>query len=283
LEWRGKDPAMTDDFGNIRVTTEYGKTVGWRIMKGRDFSSQLLTDSTALVLNEAAVKYMGLKNPIGEIVRFAKKDHHVIGVIRDMVMDSPYDPAKQTIFYITHEDFSYVIIRIDPYNSMHDALKKIEAVCKFYSPSVPFSYKFADEEYARKFSNEEQIGKLASFFAVLAIFISCLGLFGMAMFMAEQRIKEIGVRKVLGATVFNLWALLSKDFVLLVSISLVIAIPLSYYFMNGWLQHYDYRSSIPWWAFAATAFGAISITLLTVSYQSIRAAMMNPVKSLKSE
>jgi putative ABC transport system permease protein len=283
LEWRGKDPAMTDDFGNIRVTTEYGKTVGWQIMKGRDFSSQLLTDSTALVLNEAAVKYMGLKNPIGEIVRFAKKDHHVIGVIRDMVMDSPYDPAKQTIFYITHEDFSYVIIRIDPYNSMHDALKKIEAVCKFYSPSVPFSYKFADEEYARKFSNEEQIGKLASFFAVLAIFISCLGLFGMAMFMAEQRIKEIGVRKVLGATVFNLWALLSKDFVLLVSISLVVAIPLSYYFMNGWLQHYDYRSSIPWWAFAATAFGAISITLLTVSYQSIRAAMMNPVKSLKSE
>ena len=283
LEWKGKDPAMTDDFGNIRVTTEYGKTVGWQIIEGRDFSSQLATDSTALILNEAAVKYMGLKNPIGETVRFAKKDHHVIGVIRNMVMDSPYDPAKQAIYYITPADFSYVIIRINPNISMHDALKKIESVCKVYNPSVPFSYKFADEEYARKFRGEERIGKLASFFAALAIFISCLGLFGMATFMAEQRIKEIGVRKVLGATVLNLWALLSREFVLLVSISLVIAIPLSYYFMNNWLQHYEYRSSIPWWAFAATGIGAIFITLLTVSFQSIKAAMMNPTKSLKTE
>lgn len=283
LEWKGKDPAMTDDFGNIRVTTEYGKTVGWQIMEGRDFSSQLATDSSALILNEAAVKYMGLKNPVGETIRFAKKDHHVIGVVRNMVMDSPYDPAKQAIYYITHEDFSYVIIRINPNASMHDALKKVESICKVYSPSVPFSYKFADEEYARKFSGEERIGKLATFFAALAIFISCLGLFGMATFMAEQRIREIGVRKVLGATVLNLWALLSRDFVMLVSISLVIAIPLSYYFMNNWLQHYEYRSSMPWWAFAATALGAIFITLATVSFQSIRAAMMNPTKSLKTE
>ena len=216
---------MTDDFGNIRVTTDYGKTVGWQFVDGRDFSNQYLTDSSALIINEAAVKYMGLKNPVGENIRVGRKDYHVIGVVKDMVMRSPYEPAKQTIYYITHEDFSYVIIRLNPHISAHEAIQKIEAVCKTYSPSVPFSFQFADEAYAKKFSDEERIGKLASLFAILAIFISCLGLFGMATFTAEQRIKEIGVRKVLGASVFSLWRLLSKDFIILVIISLLIATP----------------------------------------------------------
>jgi ABC-type antimicrobial peptide transport system permease subunit len=283
LVWKGKDPAMTDDFANIRVTSEYGKAVGWQIIDGRDFSSQLLTDSSALIINEAAVKYMGLKNPVGENIRVGKKNLRVIGVSKDMVMSSPYEPVKQAIFYITPEDFNYVIIRMNPNTSTRDALKKIETVCKIFSPSIPFSYKFADEEYAKKFSEEERIGKLAGFFAILAIFISCLGLFGMATFMAEQRIKEIGVRKVLGASVFNLWRLLSKDFVVLVIISLIIAIPLSYSFFNNWLQHYEYRTTIPWWVFAATGAGAILITLVTVSFQSIKAAVSNPVNSLRSE
>ena len=283
LQWKGKDPAMTDDFGNIRVTTDYGKTVGWQFIEGRDFSNQYLTDSSALIINEAAVKYMGLKNPVGENIRVGRKDYHVIGVVKDMVMNSPYEPAKQTIYYITHEDFSYVIIRINPNISAHDAIQKIEAVCKTYSPSVPFSYQFADEAYAKKFSDEERIGKLASLFAILAIFISCLGLFGMATFTAEQRIKEIGVRKVLGASVFSLWRLLSKDFIILVMISLLIATPVAYYFMGQWLQHYEYRTAMPWWVFGAAGAGAIVITLLTVSYQSIKAALMNPTKSLKTE
>jgi ABC-type antimicrobial peptide transport system permease subunit len=283
LVWKGKDPAMTDDFANIRVTSEYGKTVGWQITEGRDFSSQLLTDSTALIINETAVKYMGLKNPVGENVRVGKRTLTVIGVAKNMVMSSPYETVKQAIFYITPEDFNYIIIRMNPKIGAHDALKKIEAVCKNYEPSIPFSYKFSDEEYAKKFSDEERIGKLAAVFAALAIFISCLGLFGMATFMAEQRIKEIGVRKVLGASVFNLWKLLSKDFVTLVVISLIIAIPLSYSFLNSWLQHYEYRTTIPWWIFGAAGAGAILITLLTVSYQSIKAALANPVKSLKTE
>jgi putative ABC transport system permease protein len=283
LQWKGKDPAMTDDFGNIRVTTDYGKTVGWQFVDGRDFSNQYLTDSSALIINEAAVKYMGLKNPVGENIRVGRKDYHVIGVVMDMVMSSPYEPAKQTIYYITHEDFSYVIIRINPNISAHEAIQKIETVCKTYSPSVPFSYQFADEAYAKKFSDEERIGKLASLFAILAIFISCLGLFGMATFTAEQRIKEIGVRKVLGASVFSLWRLLSRDFVTLVTISLLIAIPLAYYFMGQWLQHYEYRTAMPWWVFVTAGVGAIVITLLTVSYQSIKAALANPVKSLKTE
>ena len=166
---------------------------------------------------------------------------------------------------------------------MIDALNKIEAVCKTHSPSVPFSYKFADDEYARKFSEEERIGKLAGFFAALAIFISCLGLFGMAIFMAEQRIKEIGVRKVLGASVFNLWGQLSKDFIALVIISLLIATPVAYYCMSSWLLQYQYHSAMPWWVFAVAGIGTIIITILTVSYQSIKAAMMNPVKCLRSE
>jgi ABC-type antimicrobial peptide transport system permease subunit len=207
----------------------------------------------------------------------------VIGVVKDMVMSSPYEPAKQTIYYITHEDFSYVIMRLNPNMSAYESIQKIEAACKTYSPSVPFSFQFADESYARKFSNEERIGKLASLFAVLAIFISCLGLFGMATFTAEQRIKEIGVRKVLGASVFSLWRLLSRDFVNLVVISLLISIPAAYYFMGQWLQHYEYRSPMPWWVFAAAGAGAIIITLLTVSFQSIHAALMNPTKSLKTE
>jgi hypothetical protein len=284
LVWKGKDPNMTDDFANIRVTTDYGKTIGWQFVDGRDFSNQYLTDSLALIINEAAVKYMNLKNPVGENIRVGrKKEYHVIGVVKDMVMSSPYDPAKQTIYYITHEDFSYVIIRLNPNMSAHEAIQKIESVCKTYSPSVPFSFQFTDEAYATKFSNEERIGNLDSRFAILAIFISCLGLFGMATFTAEQRIKEIGVRKVLGASVFNLWGLLSKDFVILVVISLFIAVPVSYYFLTSWLQHYEYRTSIPWWAYAVTSIGAIIITLLTVSFQSVSAALANPVKSLRSE
>jgi ABC-type antimicrobial peptide transport system permease subunit len=283
ISWKAKDPAMVVFFGNINVTTGYGKTVGWQFTDGRDFSSQSIADSSAIVLNETAVKYMGLKNPVGEIVHVGKKDLTVIGVIKDMVMESPYDPVKQTIFRIGRGALDDILIKINPNVSAHDALDKIAAVCKIYSPSVPFSYRFADDAYARKFANEERVGKLASSFAILAIFISCIGLFGMASFMAEQKVKEIGVRKVLGATVFSLWRLMSKEFVLLVIVSLLIAIPVAYNFMHNWLQNYTYRTALSWWVFTATAGGAILITLLTVSYQSIKAALANPVKSLRSE
>jgi hypothetical protein len=283
ISWKAKDPAMVVFFGNINVTTGYGKTVGWQFTDGRDFSSQSIADSSAIVLNETAVKYMGLKNPVGEIVHVGKKDLTVIGVVKDMVMESPYDPVKQTIFRIGRGALDDILIKINPNVSAHDALDKISAVCKIYSPSVPFSYRFADDAYARKFANEERVGKLASSFAILAIFISCIGLFGMASFMAEQKVKEIGVRKVLGATVFSLWRLMSKEFVLLVIVSLLIAIPVAYNFMHNWLQNYTYRTALSWWVFTATAGGAILITLLTVSYQSIKAALANPVKSLRSE
>lgn len=176
-----------------------------------------------------------------------------------------------------------VNIKINPLMGTHQAIEKIADIFKKYDPSTPLNYKFFDDAYARKFDGEERIGKLASCFAGLAIFISCMGLFGMASFMAEQRVKEIGVRKVLGATVFSLWQLLSKDFVLLVIISLLIASPIAYYGMNKWLQGYQYRTGITWWIFLLAAAGAMMITLLTVSYQSVKAALANPVKSLKTE
>jgi ABC-type antimicrobial peptide transport system permease subunit len=162
-------------------------------------------------------------------------------------------------------------------------LSRIEAIFKKYDPGTPFGYKFVDEEYAGKFSNEIRLGKLAGVFAALAIFISCLGIFGMASFVAEQRTKEIGVRKVLGASVFNVWRLLSREFVMLVVVALLIAIPISYSFMHSWLEHYEYRSKMSWWIFALAGMGAIIITLLTVSYQSVKAALANPVKSLRTE
>jgi ABC-type antimicrobial peptide transport system permease subunit len=235
-----------------------------------------------VVLNQAAVKHMNLKNPVGEVIRIGKRDMTVVGVVKDMVMESPYEPVKQTIFRIGR-NFDNVLIKINPNSSTHEALDKIAAVCKTYSPSVSFSYKFADDEYAKKFAAEERVGKLAGCFSGLAIFISCLGLFGMASFMAEQRVKEIGVRKVLGASVFGLWRLMSKDFVTLVLISLFIAMPIALYFMHSWLQHYTYRAELSGWIFVITAFGAVMITLLTVSFQAVKAALANPVKSLRSE
>jgi len=285
FKWRGKDPGLQEQFNSMAVTSDFGKTVGWQIKEGRDFNPAYLSDSSGFIVNEAAVKFMGLKHPIGETVEWiGNGKYKIIGVVKDMVNRSAYERDQQTLFYLpTWQNMSNINIKIAPSVSAHDALSKIKAIFKKYDPSSPFYYRFTDEEYAKKFDNEERIGKLASFFAGLAIFISCMGLFGMASFMAEQRIKEIGIRKVLGASVFNLWRMLSKDFVALVIISLMIAIPLAYYLMHQWLQSYEYRAEIAWWIFALTALGAILITLLTVSYQSVKAALANPVNSLKIE
>jgi ABC-type antimicrobial peptide transport system permease subunit len=167
--------------------------------------------------------------------------------------------------------------------STRDALSKIETVFKKYNPSSLFQANFADEEFARKFGNEKRIGTLASYFAILAILISCLGLLGLVSFVAEQRTKEIGIRKILGASVANLWQMLSRDFVALVIVSCFISIPLAYYYLTNWLQAYEYRTDIPWWIFAISGSTALIITLLTVSFQALKAALMNPVKSLRSE
>ncbi|SEO18850.1 ABC transporter permease [Mucilaginibacter sp. OK283] len=283
FDWAGKATGFDPTFGTIAVTYDYGKTVGWKIIEGRDFSRSFPTDTGAFILNESAVKLSGLKNPIGKIMHWAGKNHVITGVVKDMVMESPYKPTVATVFHMNPTWVNVITLRINAKMPMREALGKIEPVFKKYNPGSPFQFKFNDDEYARKFSDEQRIGNLATVFAVLAIFISCLGLFGLASFVAEQRVKEIGVRKVLGASVANLWRLLSTEFVLLVVISLLIAIPVAYYFMNGWLHQYQYRSPITWWIFALSGTGAIAITLITVSFQAIKAALMNPVKSLRSE
>jgi len=283
FDWKGKDPGLAVDFPNIDVSYDYGKTVGWQFKEGRDFSREFLSDSLTFVLNETAVKYTGLKNPVGEIIKWDGVPYKIIGVIKDMVIESPYSPVRPMLFHLSRYQGSVMIAKINPLVSAGKALGKIEVVFKKYNPAQPFEYQFVDEEYAKKFGNEQRIGKLASIFAILAILISCLGLFGMASFVAEQRTKEIGVRKVLVASVFNVWRLLSKDFVLLVLLSCTIAIPIAYYFLHEWLQKYEYRTEISWWILGVACIGALIITLLTVSFQAIKAAVANPVRSLRTE
>jgi ABC-type antimicrobial peptide transport system permease subunit len=284
FSWQGKDPNLDTDFATIWVTHEYGKTIGWNFKEGRDFSRDFATDSSSVVVNEAAVKFMGVKNPVGMQLKWGdNRTYKIVGVIKDMVMSSPYSPVKQTVYFLDYENVNWMVLKLNPMKSASESISAIEATFKKIIPSAPFDYKFADSEFAAKFAAEERIGKLATFFAVLAIFISCLGLFGLASFVAEQRTKEIGIRKVLGASVTNLWGMLSKDFVVLVIISCFIAAPLAYYFMSKWLLKYEYRTGISWWVFAASGIGAMIITLLTVSFQAVKAALANPVKSLRSE
>ena len=282
FNWQGKDPNSLPVFGTIGVTKEFGNTIDWKVIEGRDFSVDF-ADSTSMILNEAAVKLTGLKDVVGKNIQWDSQTYTVVGVIKDMVMESPYDPIKPTIFVFDPGWASVITVRIKPGISVKNALAKIEGIFKKYNPASSFDFSFNDTEYAMKFSDEERIGNLATFFAVLAIFISCLGLFGLASFVAEQRNKEISVRKVLGATQFNLWRLLSKEFVILVVIACAIAIPLAWYFLHGWLQDYNYRVRISWWIFLVATGGALLITLATVSYQAIKAGMANPVNSLRSE
>lgn len=283
FDWKGKDPELAVDFPNNGITFEYGKTVGWEFVDGRDFSRDHATDSSAFVINEAAVRFLGFKNPVGEILVWEKKPYTIIGVIKDMVVESPYEPVRASLFHIDKGAGNVIIAKINPEISSRQALAQVESVFKKYNPAAPFEYKFVDQDYAAKFGDEERIGKLASYFAGLAVFISCLGIFGLASFVAEQRTKEIGVRKVMGASVLNLWQMLSKDFVVLVVISLILAMPMAYLFMSNWLKKYEYRTDIAWWVFAISGAGALVITLLTVSYQSIKAATANPVNSLRTE
>jgi putative ABC transport system permease protein len=284
IEWDGKDPKLAKmAFVLSAVSYDFGKTVGWQFVDGRDFSRSFGTDSNAVILNEAAVKYMRLADPVGKTITFNNNKLRVVGVIKDMITDSPFKPAQQSIYFMIPQIGPVITIRLNPQLSPAEAISRIQPVFKRLNPDGLFDYKFVDEEYGRKFAAEQRIGTLSTIFAILAIFISCLGIFGLASFMAEQRTKEIGVRKVLGASVFNLWQLLSKEFVMMVLVSFLIATPIAYYFMHNWLQNYEYRTTLAWWIFAAAGCGALLITLFTVSFQSIKAALANPVKSLRTE
>ncbi|TKT87574.1 ABC transporter permease [Dyadobacter frigoris] len=292
--WRGNEMG-TDEFASLSISPEYAKTVGLEFIAGRNFSKEYASDSTGFVINETAARLMGFnRQQVAEAVGFPvrwkskwmtgdiRKQFKVLGVVKDMIMDSPFEKVKPTAFMLFGNP-NWINIKLRPQVATSVALPKIAAVFKRFSPSRPFEYQFADLEYDAKFRSEERIGKLTSFFASLAIFISCLGLFGLASFVAEQRKKEIGIRKVLGASLVNLWVMLSRDFLFLATIGFTVATPLACYFLNTWLAKYDYRAELSWWIFAATGAGALVITLVTVSFQSLKAALLDPVKSLRSE
>lgn len=284
--WPGKDPALqSEDFGIIEVNHEFGKTLNWKILEGRDFSHDFPSDSLAIILNEAAVKFMNVENPIGMEVTNGETKYHVIGVVKDMIMESPYLPVRHNMYFLDghYRYVNWINMKLNPDRSTSESLVAVESVFKTFAPSLPFDYKFVDTEYARKFSNEELIGKLAYVFAGLATFISCLGLIGLASFVAEQHTKEIAVRKILGASLLQIWSMLSSSFVGLILLSSVVAVPLAYYLMSQWLAKYQYHTEISWLTILLSVLSALVVTLATVSYQAIKAALINPVKSLRSE
>lgn len=287
--WEGKPDGFQEDLAWTEVSPEYAKSLNLKIVEGRDFSRDFASDSLGVLINETAKKYLGMENPVG---KFLKDDDEedpdpplkIIGVVQDMITQSPYEPVKQGVYvYDRYDNSSYYNLRLNPNQSASQNIEVIQRVFKEHFPDIPFQYEFVDAEYGEKFASEERIGTLSGIFTALAILISCLGLFGLTSFVAEQRTKEIGVRKVLGASTFNVWNMLSKDFLKLVIISCFIAIPISYYIMNGWLQDYPYRVILEWWIFVLAVVGALAITLLTVSFQAIKAANANPVSSLRTE
>ncbi|MGK6350410.1 ABC transporter permease [Parapedobacter sp. DT-150] len=284
FEWEGKDPNLAVDFPNNAISHDFGKTVQWEIKAGRDFSRDFATDSLAFVVNESAARFIGFEEPVGKTLQWDGRAYTIIGVVKDILQESPFFPVRPTLYRLgAPDELANLVLKLNPQRSTSQSLSIIETVWKKYTPTVPFGYTFIDEDFGSKFRVEERIGKLASYFAVLAIFISCLGLFGMASFVAEQRTKEIGIRKVLGASVANLLRLLSTEFILLVLVSSVIAAPIAWYYLHQWLTNYDYRIEINWMVFVWAAVLALIITLVTVSFQAIKAATANPVNSLRDE
>jgi len=286
-DWRGKNPNDRTEFNYFNSDGNLVKTAGLKLVMGRDIDiKNFPTDSNAVVINEAAARAMGFKNPIGQIINHGVWDTewHIIGVVKDFILQSPYEKIKPMIIQGPKADwFNLMHIKFSDAHSTAQNLSAMEKLFKEYNPEYPFEYHFINEEYAKKFSDEQTTGTLVTLFAGLTIFISCLGLFGLATYMAENRIKEIGVRKVLGASVASITGLLSKDFVKLVVISIVIASPIAWWFMNKWLSGYSYHIEISWWIFIIAGLLAVFIALVTVSFQAIKAAIANPVKSLRTE
>ena len=279
--WPGKNASETVEMGILITGEDYFKTLGITIQQGRGFSGS--SDTTSVIFNQAAIRRLRLKDPINQIITWDEKQYRIAGVANDALMLSPFGSADPTMFVFDPAPQNFMMYRLSPRIKTQEAIAKLTSIFNKYNPAYPYGYVFADADYAAKFNLEMLIGKLAGLFASLAIFISCLGLFGLAAYVAEQRTKEIGIRKVLGASVSQVWLLLSKDFIVLVLISCVIAAPIASYFLQNWLQKYSYRISIGPGVFVMAASVAIFITLITISFQSVKAALMNPVKSLKAE
>ena len=283
VDWEGKDPNLDIDFGYSTVGYDYIKTMHLEMLQGRDFSKDFATDSAGYIVNESALKIMGLKDPLGKPLTFWRKKGTIIGVLKDFHLNSLHTKITPLVLRLNeNEDYGNALVRTAP-GKTKEALAGLEKICKGLNPKFPFTYQFSDEEYQKLYASEQVVSQLASYFSFLGIFISCLGLLGLVLFTSEQRTTEFGIRKVLGASPLSLFNLLSKEFLLLVLIAVFIASPLAWMAMNKWLQNYEYRIDITLWIFVTAAILAILIALITISFQAIKAARANPVKSLRSE
>jgi ABC-type antimicrobial peptide transport system permease subunit/AraC-like DNA-binding protein len=285
LDFPGKKTGESLEMATTAVSPDFFKTVGMTFVAGHDFVGGVVPDTLHIIINEAAAQRLRLKNPVDKIIttEYTKNPLRIIGVVKNAIVGSPFYSATPALYVYNPGWGGAIMFRISRNAGTQAALKKIGAIFDKYNPTFPFEYSFADQAYDQQYQLESLVGTLASIFAGLAIFISCLGLFGLSAYVAEQRKKEIGIRKVLGASVPQVWTLLSGDFLKLVGISCVIASPIAFYFLYHWLQKYDYRIAIGPWAFLIAAAVTLVITIVTISYQAISSALTNPVKSLRTE
>lgn len=281
--WQGKGPDNHISIHSNLVTPEYLSTMHMELLKGRDFYSIPKIDSNNVIINESMAKLMADQGKVGSEIDISSMPLHVVGIIKNFIFNDMYGSGAPLVLLCNPNAVTVVTVRFKSNVDLSEALAKTEGVINANNPGYPFEFKFVDEEFNKLFATETLIGKLAGVFAALAIFISCLGLFGLAAYTAERRTKEIGIRKVLGASTLGMAGLLSGEFILLVTISCVIAFPIAWWTMNSWLRDYQYRTSIHYWVFGIAAFGSLSFALITVSFQAIRAALANPVQSLRSE
>ncbi len=284
IGWEGKAVNDKTDFDRFSEDEGLVKTAGFKLLRGRDMDLKSFpTDSSAMIINESAAKAMGFKDPIGQTVKDGNLTFHIIGVVKDFVIGSPYHDFKPVVIEGIQSGYNVVTMRLSGRQNTAQALTMMGEIFKKYNPDYPFEYHFVDADYALKFDDTQRIATLTALFAGLTIFISCLGLFGLAAYMAENRVKEIGVRKVLGASVTNITALLSKDFLRLVVIAILIASPIAWYAMDTWLKDFSYRINMQWWVFGVAGLLSVVVSLITVSFQAIKAAVANPVKSLRTQ
>jgi putative ABC transport system permease protein len=283
FQWPGKDESKNPLFSQRSISPELIPTLGLKFLQGRNFGADTRADSGNIIVTQSLAKMMGGGVVVGKKIYNDNDSYNIIGVVNDYVYGDMYGQGDPIIFFSEPAEASRLFVRIKPHADTKQALAKMETILKKYNPAYPFEYAFMDDQFNDQFKSEALIGKLSRVFAVLAIIISCLGLFGLAAYMAERRTKEIGIRKVLGASVTGIAGLLSREFIKLVLIASVIAFPVAWWTMNKWLQGFAYRINISWWVFVAAGAGALLIALITVSFQSVKAALANPVQSLRTE
>jgi putative ABC transport system permease protein len=283
LEWPGMTPAQNSImFNGVGTTYDFSKTSGLKILQGRDFSRQFASDTAAVLISSSAAKIMNLSEPLGTTLKLLGQSANIIGVFEDYAWDSPYKSNNPMVVYFKQRAEN-VIMRLNPKKNLQESIGIIERITKEINPAYPVELSFVSSSYEKLLQKERTLGILSNLFGSLAIFVSCIGLFGLVAFSAEQRTKEFGVRKVLGASVSNLMQLLSVSFLKLIVVSICIAVPISYYAMDSWLQRYEFHTTISWWIIALAALGTLSIALITVSLQAYKTAKANPVDALKYE